>query len=163
MPYDLQIIGTVIASVLDYANLIKITKDPNVIDPTTSSWIPADGRSIAGSQLSKLTGQSNSPDLRGRFLRGLNEIYSVDQPIFDITSADSDDPNKNRKAGSYQQDSFTHHSHSINGSTLNCGTPPGYQVLNNTPGPTYTQSTSAVGGSETRPKNISVYYYIKIN
>ena len=34
------------------------------------NWVLCDGRSIVGSQLAKLTGISNAPDLRGVFLRG---------------------------------------------------------------------------------------------
>ncbi len=168
MPFNNQITGSVIASVLDYAHLIKITNDPEVIDPKKSGWIPADGRSIAGSQLSTLSGMQNAPDLRGRFLRGLNTIYNVGQPPLNSSTADVDDPASNRKAGDYQGDVFTQHTHAcshFNGGVITdmsndqdqrrCSY--GNMI------PATTDPASVGGGSETRPKNIAVYYYIKIN
>lgn len=154
-------VGTIISSALDYDNLIKITNDPKVINPAKSKWIPADGRSIQGSLLNKLTNMPNSPDLRGRFTRGLNTIYSVGQPVLDIGTADQD--GANRVVGDFQNDELESHSHNMKGSTLNCGAPPGYRVINGTDAPTYDQRTKETGGSETRPKNIAVYYYIRIN
>jgi|GEM_PF-6676168 len=116
MPFNSPILGTVIASVLQYDHLIKITGDPAVVNPKTSQWIPADGRDIGKSQLSNATGLANAPDLRGRFLRGLNTIYSNGQPTLIIGTADEDDPNSNRKVGiDYQGDSFRLHAHSASG------------------------------------------------
>jgi len=174
MPFNEQILGTVIASMLDYANLIKITKDPTVIDPKKSSWIPADGRSVSGSLFSTLTGLNNSPDLRGRFLRGLNTIYNVGQPALDISKADEGDLNNNRKPGDYQGDSFESHTHPaggyVNGSV--CGSNNTHDVSgggdkwNCDPGlggHNVTVTVQAVGELETRAKNVSIYYYIKIN
>lgn len=168
MPFNNQILGTVIASVLDYDHIVRITGDPNVIDPKKSSWIPADGRSIAGSQLANLTGVNIAPDLRGKFVRGLNTIYNVGQPALNLTMADVDDPASNRKAGSYQADVFSQHTHGythFNGGVITdmsndqdqrrCSY--GNMI------PATTDPASSGGGSETRPKNVSVYYYIKIN
>ncbi|MFI5163427.1 MAG: hypothetical protein ACHQHN_19265 [Sphingobacteriales bacterium] len=175
MPFNSPILGTVIASVLQYDHLIKITGDPAVVNPKTSQWIPADGRDIGKSQLSNATGLANAPDLRGRFLRGLNTIYSNGQPTLIIGTADEDDPNSNRKVGSdYQGDSFRLHAHSasghINGSV--CGSNGTHDVDGggdkwncdpNFGDHNVVVSIQPFGGLETRPKNIGVYYYIKIN
>jgi len=164
-------LGTVTASILDYDHLSTLNSDPKVIDPKTSKWIPADGRSMVGSQLSKLIGVSKAPDLRGRFLRGLNTFYNDGQPNLNIATADQDDPSSNRKAGEYQSDMLKTHTHSfshviqvgpnephnINGGFRHgAGGSEGYNNYNNT-------GENSNGGSETRPKNITVYYYIKIN
>jgi hypothetical protein len=174
MAFEFQILGTVIASVLEYDHLIAITGDPAVTNPATSGWIPADGRSIAGSKLSAQTGLQTAPDLRGRFLRGLNTIYSNGQPGLVISAADEDDPSSNRKAGDYQGDSFKLHSHvasgHINGSV--CGSNGTHDVDSggdkwncdpNLGDHNVVVSVTPFGGSETRPKNVSMYYYIKIN
>jgi len=174
MPFNSAILGTVIASVLEYDHLVKITGDPIVINPKVSTWIPADGRSIIDSALSKITGEPTSPDLRGRFLRGLNTFFSNGQPNLLITAADEDDPSSNRKAGAYQGDCLRSHPHNasghINGSV--CGSngtrdvDGGDQKWNCDPNfgdHNVVVSIQPFGGSETRPKNVSVYYYIKIN
>ena len=156
---------------------VTITGDPNVIDPKVSNWVPADGRSIEKSALSNKTGQLKAPDLRGRFLRGLNTIYSDGQPDFNIGTADQGDPLNNRKAGDYQDNSVGPHAHSIDmrtGYMMDLGawnppTPPTSIYVADRPafGGSYGQLTATPNGSgmssENRPKNVSVYYYIKIN
>lgn len=180
MPFDFAIIGTVIASVLDYDHLTQITGDPKIVNPDRnshqpfSSWIPADGRPIAGSWLEQLTHMSNAPDLRGRFLRGLNEIYSVGELALNISTADEDDPNKNRKPGDFQGDTFRSHAHaasghingSVCGSNMTHDVDGGSEKWNADPNfgdHNVIVSVQPFGGTETRPKNVAVYYYIKIN
>jgi hypothetical protein len=176
MAYNYQILGTVIASVLDYDHLVTITGDPKVIDPTTTNWIPADGRNIAGSNLSKLTKALNAPDLRGRFLRGLNTIFSDGAPELNISTADQGDPHNNRTAGDYQDSVVGAHSHVVDmrtGYMMDLGKwqnpPPTSIYIADRPafGNDYGNLTASSNGSgmapETRPKNIAVYYYIKIN
>ena len=165
-----QTVGTVEASVLDYDNFIKITNDPKVIDPQKSTWIPADGRSIEGSKLSKLTNVGNAPDLRGTFLRGLNVIYSDGQPALDFKKSDPD--GANRKPGDSQSDVIKQHNHGFSHviqvapNEPNNGGTGGFSHQSS--GTEHYNNYGAVGvnpdgGSETRPRNVAVYYYIKIN
>lgn len=172
MPFNEQILGTVIASVLDYDHLSKLTNDPKVINPQVSSWVPADGRSIAGSQLATITGNSNAPDLRGRFVRGLNEIYSVGEPALNKSTADPD--GDNRKPGDYQGDVLGYHSHPASGHIMGsvCGSNGTHDVDGgsdkwncdpNLGDHNVVVSVQPYGGSETRPKNVSLYFYTKIN
>ncbi|HTF06177.1 MAG TPA: hypothetical protein VK826_19235 [Bacteroidia bacterium] len=155
-----NIIGTILSSTLDYDNLTKISEDPKVIDPIASKWIPADGRSIKGSLLHRKTGQENAPDLRGKFLRGLNILYNTGQPTLELEMADPD--GANRKPGDYQEDQFKNHAHSyILSNTQNNaddGTTRSYRG-SDAPG----AMTGTVGGKETRPRNVAVFFYIKIN
>lgn len=172
MNYNYQILGTVITSMLDYDHLIVITKDPKVIDPEKSEWIPADGRSIEGSLLSKKTGMTVAPDLRGRFIRGLNIIYGTGQPPLDKDKADVN--GENRKAGDYQGDEFRAHDHkatgklgtNVTGTNKTLDVEEGDDKYNSDPN--FAQKDVKIdvknsGGDETRPKNIAVYFYIKIN
>ena len=131
-----------------------------------SIWSPADGRAVPNSYFQKVVSQDRVPDLRGMFLRGLNVMDSDNQFSLDITKSDPD----NRGVGSYQQDQFKTHEHHY-------GTPD-YTVPLNL-GDRYgdglfyhggqigadhmTHLDPGVGGPETRPRNIAVYYYIRIN
>jgi hypothetical protein len=117
------------------------------------AWVLMDGRSIVGSDYSALTGATQLPDARGKFLRMLNAGAIGDQF----------DPEANRHAGSYQTDELKAHKHSYtdrwgaengHGQRIHLGTST-YKTTN--------FSTNNTGGAETRPKNIAVYFYVKVN
>lgn len=138
-------------------------------------YLPADGREVdKSSQYYALinrqrpSGQSDLlqvyvPDLRGMFLRGLN----ANDPVPPVAlSADRSDPEE-RIVGSYQADDLKKHSHAIvtgfqNGGS---GTTPDYAapVINKAHDYTWANHTEDYGGAETRPKNVAVFYYIRIN
>lgn len=173
-PVSSKDLGTIVASVLEYDKFARINGDPAVINPKTSKWIPADGRDIANSDLAGKTGLLKAPDLRGRFLRGLNTFYNNGQAPFDPNTADVDDPASNRKAGDYQNDELKSHAHganghingSISGSNNTHDVAEGDRKWNSDPNLGDHNVAIAIqptGGNETRPKNIAVYYYIKIN
>jgi hypothetical protein len=78
MSYQHQILGTIISSVLnfdEFCSVMNPAENP-AMNPRTSSYAPCDGRSIVGSQLEIKTGNKikKAPDLRGKFIRGLNVI-----------------------------------------------------------------------------------------
>ncbi|MCW4469603.1 hypothetical protein OGH69_11545 [Flavobacterium sp. MFBS3-15] len=169
------ILGTVISSVLTYDQLCAQLNEDQSVNPQRSSYAPCDGRSIIGSGLNKSTKGAirTSPDLRGKFLRGLNTMYSVGEPLPFFSDTDGD-PEDNRVVMSPQSDSFKKHdhkggahSHPWNGSgTVNDW---GYNVAvgggnigDRTP-PSSGKIIEEEGGDETRPRNIAVYFYIKIN
>jgi len=97
----------------------------------------------------------NLPDLRGVFLRGVDGGRGLDLD------------GVNRTVGSYQADMFASHSHPAHNTQAGTGFvegtgSPAFQI---TSGQglgfnTYTSST-AVGGTETRSKNVDVNYIIK--
>jgi len=96
------------------------------------------------------------PDLRGRFLRMLNNG----------ATGDGHDPDTGRQIGSYQKDEFTKHFHDISASSgvysgdgKDRRNYQGYMTRHVGPEPT----NDAGNSPETRPKNIAVNAYIKIN
>jgi hypothetical protein len=136
-------------------------------------WSPGatEGWTSAGSPQTREinpTGEVRVPDLRGLFLRGLNRFAS-DVPPGQV------DPDVNRVAGSFQRDAFKAHTHEIIGTSsqfqgggaatglfwrldpqpnnVSVWSSVGRAIVDNTP----------VSDNETRPKNVAVYYYIKVN
>ena len=99
------------------------------------------------------------PDLRGRFLRGVDAGAGRDPDAKDRTYS-AKGGNTGDRVGSAQADAFKKHSHKIQFNS-------GRQSNGNSGGrrgkyqESYDLSTSRVGGSETRPKNIYVNWIIK--
>ena len=130
-----------------------------------SGWLMCDGApysattfavlyAVIGNAYGAGGGQFNVPDMRGVFMRGSDNGRGYDL---------------GRVHGSYQADMFASHDHASqlfnNGKylvdSLGSNTPRlGYDVTENnaTAAPVRTDPT---GGSETRPKNVSVNYIIK--
>lgn len=169
-------IGTIITSYLNFEQFNIATKNNEkspggIWTSAKSKWAPCDGRPVPNSKFLTLTSQVQIPDLRGMFLRGLN-TFDPYQPVPAINpiKADTD----NRVVGSYQQDGFAQHKHDsgarVRGDWTHAGNDYGTaksgqgNVWEHHKSHAYkTPYTSSVGGKETRPKNIAVFYYIKIN
>ena len=116
-----------------------------------SDWVLADGRPVPDNSRYKAYVGPNAPDLRGVFLRGRN----YDRPPTD------GNPSGDTPLGTYQVDELKSHDH-------------GYTVYNDkiprTGGSTADiwrndkpARTTPTGGLETRPRNVTVNYYIRIN
>ena len=160
-------IGTVIASIFDYQTFSYLNNQPPIFDIAKSKWAPADGRSVVGSEFGNIL--TNVPDLRGVFLRGLNQFYKNGEgaPTQPTNQAD---PDNSRTAGKFQPDALGKHSHSVGPLNIghsNLGNGGEWRITSED-GPSWnntkiTQTTNEVGDTETRPKNVAVYYYIRIN
>ena len=119
------------------------------------------------------------PDLRGRFLRGAS-LGSGNDPDASGRVALAGGANTGDTLGSYQADTFGNHNHggstgavdnqggtSANRDYNNSGSNPGTgflyaaQINAGNPFLAHTHSIPSAGGSETRPKNVSVNYIIK--
>jgi hypothetical protein len=158
-------VGTIICSYLNWTEFQAASKN-NFNNPSSSGiwtsryskWAPADGRQVPNSAFQKVTSQSNIPDLRGTFLRGLNQFDNDQSSQADQEKKDPD----NRTRGSFQADENKTHSHTTAGEyqeySLN-GPKDLFQLLRGTG----THSTAATGGAESRPKNVAIFYYIRIN
>jgi hypothetical protein len=159
-------IGTVIASLVPPGRFSGASGDAAGFDPTRVRWVPADGRSVAGSRFAA-QGASAVPDLRGLFLRGINE--SEDGMVRSDAYAD---PDGVRRPGQPQQDSFQIHGHKHeqgDGPDNPAGTFKGVNG-NNVYMNGRVQEPAAIRDSgepriskETRPKNAAIYYYVRIN
>ena len=155
----MEIIGTIIASTLTYDKLCIQLNERASFNAKKSTYAPCDGRLVAGSYYSEVTDKTRALDLRGRFLRGLNMFYEDEQAgSFDQLKADPD----SRSMGDYQADAFKSHTHQYTdrqegaGNQADDGNDVGFSKVE-------TKTTSGTGGEETRPKNIAVYYYMRIN
>ena len=168
----------------------------NITGMEANGWFKCDGRSISGlSALSAdektaftniLGGSSNLPDLRGNFLRGLDEGRTYDDDAASRTGGES-----TTGVRSYQLDAFKSHNHTGNTSTngnhghdwlytsehdddgsggsVNEFTRlPGSIPIGNSQNPiglggdhNHSFTTDNRGVNETRPENIAVYWLIR--
>jgi hypothetical protein len=164
-------IGTIMASMLEPSLFAEKVGDTDPFDPKKSKWTLADGREVpTDSNYYKFTRESSVPDLRGMFLRGMNV-------------KGGQDPEKHRKPGYPQKDALQQHGHETTATGFQSnvkdkdskyqwgGKDLGYTSVGNAdliPGKV-SKAISITGADEdyllqeTRPKNVAVYFYIKIN
>jgi len=166
-------IGTIISSNFKYDTFLEANQYKKTDNMSKATWIPCDGRNVSASKYGKFSGVV--PDLRGVFLRNVND-YNV--PFDGVGKVKEDQANPdNTVAGVLQHDSYQSHFHNSQIAENRTGFPkesedssPGlaphqsyWRGNKNLDSPVSIAATSPSGGNETRPKNISVYYYIKIN
>jgi hypothetical protein len=105
----------------------------------------------------------NLPDLRGRFLRGVDGAAGNDPDK--ATRTANNGGNVGNNVGSYQLDDFGNHTHNSNSPPPSGWRGPGAvggtNVSDGHVNNTTTAITSSSGGNETRPKNAYVNYIIK--
>jgi microcystin-dependent protein len=101
----------------------------------------------------------NLPDMRGVFMRGVDGAAGND--LNNSTRVATNGGNSGNNVGSWQDDAFETHTHTIPnlGSTTNVSSLLGGTPVYNSGS---TTASNATGGSETRPKNVYVYYIIKL-
>jgi hypothetical protein len=151
-------VGSIISSFLKPKEFTELAGDEGGFDPTSSTWVPADGRDVPGSKYSKVL-TSQVPDLRGMFLRGLN--YSEDGMVRADGKEDPD--GSDREAGGYQADAFKSHKHKLSEYRVGAEDA-GLRVAVLDPSSKKAESHTMLEGSlETRPKNIALFYYVRIN
>lgn len=139
-------VGTIVASMLEEA---QFQAQPGI----SRNWVLAKGQPATGSKYAAVTGKTQLPDLRGVFLRSSNS---------DLAAADQQQRGnpENKKLGEFQADDFKTHTHETPRPGGNDGNRAGRQDAWYGGG---SSSTGAAGGTETRPRNITVNYFIKIN
>jgi hypothetical protein len=154
-------VGTIVASFLAPGQFSEAVGDPSVFDPAKSRWVQADARAdISRSKYSKVTGRSRTPDLRGMFLRGANDGRTDDRK----------DPDGDREPGQYQPDSVKRHSHDRPKDVFDSGGRDGTPVVGRDGGglgfswiAPFPKTGEYGEADETRPKNVAVFFYIRIN
>ena len=118
-----------------------------------TEWVLMDGRNIATSDLGVLRGWTTLPDGRGMFLRNKNNgrVDGLQNPAGDLA------------LGTYQADELASHDHTIQYNVVaEANTAQTARPENYAGGPNQF-NTSPTGGAETRPRNITVNCFIKIN
>jgi hypothetical protein len=172
-------LGTVIENYLNWDNFQKLTNNNsnnpagnNLWTMKYSKWSPCDGRDISESKYTKnWGGLPNAPDKRGLFTRGLNQFDSKEKDYVSPVSEKQKDPDDNRGiATPFQTDEIKSHDHPVSDNPkimVAMGIGWGNVAGGNNGQATYGgEGVGAIGhrgGVETRPKNIAVYYYMKIN
>jgi hypothetical protein len=161
-------VGTIITSYLKWAEFQKVTKnnlnnpDGDIFNSVFSKWAPCDGREVDKTCgfIRAIGDHIKLPDLRGLFLRGRN-IIDESEADHSITPVNDDqkDPD-NRIRGIFQTDDLKAHTHEIETNATGGNKDGVMRVANALPRPIISSST---GGSETRPKNMAIFYYIRIN
>lgn len=127
------------------------------LDTLNEIWALADGRAATTAYF-EATGNSNIPDLRGMFLRGLNA--GRDDGLEDPEGED-------RVPGNYQADEVKSHNHN-NGvwnkilRVTGNWTAGSADNTSGEPDIKYPADMLAFGGSETRSKNSAIYWYVKV-
>lgn len=157
------LVGTVQASLLSPEVFAQEAGDPAEFDPAVTTWVLADGRLVVGSRFAELTGQLAVPDMRGMFLRGLNGARSDGMEA----------PGAPRALGSTQQHALQGHGHATEIAIATAWHAPGpfvgaygtnQIITNRVMEPTTIAEYGTVQfDKETRPRNIAVNYYIRIN
>lgn len=152
-----------------------------------ATWILGDGRSIVGSHLHQLTGLTNAPDFRGVFRRGKNngraDAYADPDGERVIGSVQADATARPTTPFTGTTTGSGSHNHTVNNANYgdsgsdnpsNTNTfateLPGAgtnrtNTLGSSPGGDHTHGISITGGGdlETRPNNVAVNVFIKIN
>jgi hypothetical protein len=113
-----------------------------------SDWVLCDGRSVTGSSYETITGNPNIPDARGVFLRGKNNGRTDG----------NENPDGELSLGAYQADEYESHTHAA--AQYHPNSAPAGGVEGVVAG---VSSSGASGGNETRPKNVTVNNFVKIN
>lgn len=150
-------VGTIIASLLSPEQMYSEGGD---------LWVPADGRNaLPAWRYTRLTGDTKLPDLRGMFLRGVNDSDKG------VRTDGKQDPDDHRKPGSEQSDGLAAHGHPLSLKALGfaqdiTGTPFGSNLF--TEGGFNKRVDNAIENQphatpDTRPRNVAVRWYIKVN
>lgn len=170
----------IIGTIVPYGGeIIETTPgDPCQVQP---GWFFCNGASLDREEyeeLYKVIGEAfgasdlntfNLPDLRGRFLRGVDYGQKRD-PDAQSRTASNKGGNTGDKVGSVQNDAFARHHHPLERTVFKHwqsfqGTSGEDHTLESAPGDNrsreWIKRTTLSGGNETRPKNIYVNWIIK--
>jgi hypothetical protein len=155
-------VGTIIASNLTFDQFRIATKDDKIAGARwlsyKSKWSPCDGRQVPQAAYVRLALRDTVPDMRGVFLRGLNQ--------FDPATMVPQKPNQldpdARVTDSFQADQLKKHTHPYTVHQTGCWRD-GHRDGAFEFSAGFETGENKDGGSETRPKNVAVFYYIRIN
>lgn len=147
-------------------------------DEVPSGWLLCDGKELDRGEYKSLfeaiktssghgngTTTFNIPDLRGMFLRGVDNETGNDPDVLD-REAVAEGANTGDNVGTCQADTFAMHNHTVYVSAANyrgggADKPVADPETGDSGNYLSTNPIKSAGGNETRPKNISVWWIIK--
>nr|VFK16805.1 MAG: hypothetical protein BECKLFY1418C_GA0070996_10266 [Candidatus Kentron sp. LFY] len=191
-PNDASPVGTIVASMLEWQKFAEVAGDKVILiggkptfDPKQHKWSPCDGRDIEGSELAKHIPAKDAPgslhytapDLRGVFSRGLNRFDADESEhgVGPVSDKQKDTGPERKEAGILQRDNVGSHEHVSRGAGAAgevCAEYVGAHDSDEACGLWHHGDRSQTGkggktldnpSGETRPTNIAVHYYIRIN
>ncbi|WP_157503209.1 hypothetical protein [Mangrovimonas xylaniphaga] len=187
-PYANFPIGSIIISTLDFNAFSAETKNKMPYSDRISKWAPADGRDVRNSDYGKRYNQL-VPDMRGQFIRGKNQFFNSQEPQ-EFANGKDEGIRSDTNKYSYQRDATKlpnspfigltnvdgNHEHTFTdqGTRYNSEEDSGGRTgtryhntitkkTNNDGKHKHSLKITGGGDPETTPKNIAVYYYIRIN
>ena len=164
-------IGSIIISTLSFSDFHSQVSD-KAFTSEESIWAPCDGRKVNGSTYANRYQRNNVPDLRGQFIRGNYTMGGASESIQNTPNGSNPRDEEYQQNGyTYQNDMTKSHSHSGWIGSIASGNPKESEDRLGDPQvgggngryPVVPKQIESVGGSETRPKNMYVFYYIRIN
>ncbi|WP_291146618.1 hypothetical protein [Flavobacterium sp. UBA7680] len=146
-------IGTIISTTVTYDQFLNINQIRN-LSSSEQIWLPCDGRTVPNGNFITKT-----PDLRGVFLRGAN-VMDINEGLHTNPVMSNQSNPDNTKVGDFQDDIFKSHTHGYQASATRQVS--GRGSVSDFAWDPASYTTSATGGSETRPRNITVIYLIRV-
>ncbi|MCX7562430.1 hypothetical protein OS176_02540 [Xanthomonadaceae bacterium XH05] len=149
-------VGAIVYSIADYKAFMEMNGYP------PGDWVPCDGRELPKDSLYAIHVSPFAPDLRGVFLRGVNEMEVGATGVAPVAPGRGNPENK--MAGQYQEDAFASHKHGFSRGKYGGSNPASFPAdERKTHGDAeYHNETRREGAEETRPRNVSGYFYLKI-
>ena len=149
---DFAPVGTIVASILEPKDFAIAVGEHEGDAYTKRKWILPDGREVIDTAYARSTGNKPVPNLQGMFLRGI-------------------DLKNKREPGDFQHFSTARPTNDFTATSQEVMIPSGVGDKYNAGGQNYfvphqspvSFKLTGGGDAETRPDNVSVYYYIKIN
>ena len=143
----------------------------NMAGLRAKGWLPCDGTAYKHNDFPQLynaikisnggtTSEFNVPDLRGVFLRGVDRPADARDPDSGTREAQNPGGLTGNNVGTYQADQFKKHTHKTDEWNTSA-----FKITSryddwHPPCEHKSVPSEEVGGSETRPKNVAVYYVI---
>jgi hypothetical protein len=160
-------VGTILASYLRPLQFAQAIGEVEGDALAKRTWILSDGREVIGTKFAVLTGGKPVPNLSGMFLRGLPsksprepgevESYSTALPKSPFTGLTSTDLPLTLPSAANPSGVDRYNAGGKDYPIITAGKP--QQV----PAHFHTVLINGGGDEETRPTNVAVFYYIKIN
>lgn len=159
-------VGTVVASILPREAFAKATGETEGDWLDKRTWVLADGSMVTGTAYARLTGNKPVPNLQGMFLRGIDERNSrlpgQQEPWATglprngfVGVAQSSGAHEHPNGMQFGNDAFNVGGHDV--------ARPYYKPTGVAGAHEHPVTITGGGDSETRPTNVAVYYYIKVN